>query len=91
MLFDMMAMQPVQNAIACAGFKSMYFLVSLTHDTCPKMLLKNFLFLSRVATCQGKLGGKQNFLQIRELSGNFEKMSGNLGQLTNVMEFCQDN
>ena len=29
---------------------------------------------------------KQNFLQVRELSGNFEKMSGNFGYLTNVRE-----
>ena len=32
---------------------------------------------NRVATCQGKVREKQNFLQVRELSGNFEKMSGN--------------
>ena len=32
-------------------------------------------------------GEKQNFLQVRELSGNFEKMSGNVGHLTNVREF----
>ena len=41
---------------------------------------------SRVATCQGKVREKQNFLQVRELSGNFEKMSGNFGRLTNVRE-----
>ena len=41
---------------------------------------------SNVATCQGKVRGKQNFLQVRELSGNFEKMSGNFGHLTNVRE-----
>ena len=40
----------------------------------------------RVATCQGKVREKQNFLQVRELSGNFEKMSGNFGHLTNVRE-----
>ena len=34
---------------------------------------------NRVATCQGKVREKQNFLQVRELSGNFEK---------NVREFC---
>ena len=45
----------------------------------------------RVATCQGKVREKQNFLQVRELSGNFEKMSGNYGYLTNVREFCDDN
>ena len=42
--------------------------------------------LARVATCQGKVREKQNFLQVRELSGNFEKMSGNFGHLTNVRE-----
>ena len=42
--------------------------------------------LNRVATCQGKVREKQNFLQVRELSGNFEKMSGNFGHLTNVRE-----
>ena len=42
--------------------------------------------LLRVATCQGKVREKQNFLQVRELSGNFEKMSGNFGHLTNVRE-----
>ena len=40
----------------------------------------------RVATCQGKVREKQKFLQVRELSGNFEKMSGNFGHLTNVRE-----
>ena len=40
----------------------------------------------RVATCQGKVREKQNFLHVRELSGNFEKMSGNFGHLTNVRE-----
>ena len=30
----------------------------------------------RVATCQGKVREKQNFLQVRELSGNFEKYQG---------------
>ena len=40
----------------------------------------------RVATCQGKVREKQNFLQVRELSGNFEKMSGNFGHLSNVRE-----
>ena len=40
----------------------------------------------RVATCQGKVREKQNFLQVRELSGNFEKMSGNFDHLTNVRE-----
>ena len=33
-----------------------------------------------------KSGKKQIFLQVRELSGNFEKMSGNFGHLTNVRE-----
>ena len=32
--------------------------------------------LIRVATCQGKVREKQNFLQVRELSGNFEKCQG---------------
>ena len=44
----------------------------------------------KVATCQGKVRGKQIFLQVRELSGNFEKMSGNFVHLTNVREFCHD-
>ena len=34
----------------------------------------------------GKSQEKQNFLQVRELSGNFEKMSGNFGHLINVRE-----
>ena len=34
----------------------------------------------------GKSQGKTKFLQVRELSGNFEKMSGNFGHLTNVRE-----
>ena len=55
---------------------------------------------SRVATCQGNVREKQNFLQGREKSGNFEQMSGNFGHLTNVRElgilschvreFCHD-
>ena len=44
------------------------------------------IHIFRVATCQGKVREKQNFLQVRELSGNFEKMSGNFGHLTNVRE-----
>ena len=44
------------------------------------------IFINRVATCQGKVREKQNFLQVRELSGNFEKMSGNFVHLTNVRE-----
>ena len=43
----------------------------------------------------GKCQGKRNFLQVREKSGNFEKMSGNFGHLINVRElsgeFCHDN
>ena len=42
--------------------------------------------LHRVATCQGKVREKQDFLQVRELSGNFEKVSGKFGFLTNVRE-----
>ena len=48
-------------------------------ECCPSGLI-------RVATCQGKVREKQNFLQVRELSGNFEKMSGNFDHLTNVRE-----
>ena len=48
------------------------------------------LHINRVATCQGKVGEKQNFLWVRELSGNFEKMSGNFCHLTHVREFCLD-
>ena len=39
-----------------------------------------------VATCQGNVGEKQNFLQVRENSGNFEKNVGNFGHLTHVWE-----
>ena len=44
------------------------------------------LTLNRVATCQGNVREKQNFLQVREKSGNFERMSGNFGHLTHVRE-----
>ena len=40
----------------------------------------------RVATCQGNVREKQNFLQAREKSGNFEKMSGNFSHFTHVRE-----
>ena len=40
----------------------------------------------RVATCQRNVREKLNFLQVREKSGNFEKMSGNFGHLTHVKE-----
>ena len=33
-----------------------------------------------------EMSGKTNFLQVREKSGNFEKMSGNFGHLINVRE-----
>ena len=37
----------------------------------------------------GKMSGeKHNFLQVREKSENFEKMSENFGHLTHVREFC---
>ena len=49
-------------------------------------ILKKCQGIFRVATCQGKVREKQNFLQVRELSGNFEKMSGNFSHLTNVRE-----
>ena len=39
-----------------------------------------------VATFQRNVREKQNFLQVRETSGNFEKMSGNFGHLTHVRE-----
>ena len=41
---------------------------------------------SRVVTCQQNVREKQNFLQVMEKSGNFEKMSGNFGHLTHVRE-----
>ena len=44
------------------------------------------LAICRVATCQGNVREKQIFLQVREKSGNFEKMSGNFGHLTHVRE-----
>ena len=44
------------------------------------------LRVHRVATCQGNAREKLNFLQVREKSGNFEKMSGNFGHLTHVRE-----
>ena len=53
--------------------KDQYFLFKTRHN-------------NRVATCQGKVREKLNFLQVRELSGNFEKMSGNFVHLTNVRE-----
>ena len=39
--------------------------------------------LPRVREMSGK---NEIFLQVREKSGNFEKMSGNFGHLTNVRE-----
>ena len=44
-----------------------------------------------ITMCQGKVGGKIVFLQVRELLGSFEKMSGNFGHLANVREFCHNN
>ena len=41
---------------------------------------------NRVATCQRNVREKQIFLQVREKSGNFEKMSGNFRHLTSVRE-----
>ena len=42
--------------------------------------------LHRVATCQRNVKEKQNFLQVREKSWNFEKMSGRFDYLTHVRE-----
>ena len=42
--------------------------------------------LNRVATCQGNVREKQNFLQVWEKSRNFEKMSGNFDHMTHVRE-----
>ena len=66
-----------------------------TKRTCvlQKIFKKEFSVLPsnreivRVATCQGKVREKQNFLQVRELPGNFEKMSGYFVHFTNVREF----
>ena len=33
-----------------------------------------------------EMSGKTNFVQVREKSGNFEKMAGNFGPLTHVRE-----
>ena len=38
------------------------------------------------AMCQGNVREKQNFLEVRENSGNFEEMSGNFGHLIHVGE-----
>ena len=38
--------------------------------------------------CQENVREKQNFLQVREKSGNFEKMSGNFDHLTHIRKFC---
>ena len=60
-----------------------YFISSenpMSHMFCTKSLPFFIKMLIRVATCQGKT----KFLQVREKSGNFEKMSGNFGHLTNV-------
>ena len=64
------------------GHFALEFFVKSGLKTAGDMSYDNF----RVATCQGKVREKQNFLQVRELSGNFEKMSGNFGHLTNVRE-----
>ena len=56
----------------------------LYHVSHPIVCMVYTLF--RVATSQGKVREKQNFFQVRELSGNFAKMSGNFGHLTNVRE-----
>ena len=47
-----------------------------------------FLLVKAVRTGLPRVREKQNFLQVREMSGNFEKMSGN--HLTHVREFCND-
>ena len=44
------------------------------------------IFSSGLPRVREKSGKNKNFLQVRELSGNFEKMSGNFGHLTNVRE-----
>ena len=43
--------------------------------------------INRVATRQGNVKEKQNFLQVREKLGNFEKMSGNFGHFTHVLSW----
>ena len=52
--------------------------------------LKTSILINRVATCQGNVREKQNFLQVREKSGNFEKMSRNLVHLTHVRELSRN-
>ena len=67
----------------CNVFK----LISVKYQNCVNFRqFQCFPNNRRVATCQGKVREKQNFLQVRELSGNFEKMSGNFGHFTNVRE-----
>ena len=73
-------------AISTSTTSSIFNLLN-TAGNFQYLMDKNSLQVSlRVATCQGKVREKQNFLQVRELSGNFEKMSGNFGHLTNVRE-----
>ena len=72
---------PIQNNIG------LNFGDGLDFVRCEKGLR---VYLHRVATCQGNVSEKQNFLQVREKPGNFEKASGNFGHLTHVREFCQD-
>ena len=55
---------------------------TMSHLTSPRCQVSR----CRAATCQGNVREKQNFLQVREKSGNFEKMSMNFGHFTYVRE-----
>ena len=54
---------------------------------CSTSVKKDFFFTKTgLPHVREKSRKKQNFHQVRELSGNFEKMSGNFVHLTNVRE-----
>ena len=80
----------MNGGTACDGCSCRFVNSAVVTDShsCPRVELfaVSLFCVFRVATCQGKVREKQNFLQVRELSGNFEKMSGNFGHLTNVRE-----
>ena len=85
---------PLSSVAHCCHFNTVSALFGVDHERhvfCLHLLRPSFrtsLSKTNISGCHvsGKVREKQNFLQVRELSGNFEKMSGNFVHLTSVRE-----
>ena len=72
----------------CSMSKNSYFQTEISWRLIPHWKMLRGKHKIRVATCQGNVRGKQNFLQVGEKLGILKKMSRNFCHLAHVREFC---